>query len=97
MRESLGRVLCEPCPYCDAKGFVKSPTTVSYEILRELRKIGSQKKNSQIIVTAHPSIMNLIYEEERERIEEIERESGLKIIVRAENTYHQEYFEVSTP
>ena len=41
--------------------------------------------------------MNLIYEEERERIEEIERESGLKIIVRAENTYHQEYFEVSTP
>ena len=97
VRESLGRVLCEPCPYCDAKGFVKSPTTVSYEILRELRKIGSQKKDSQIIVTAHPSIMNLIYEEERERIEEIERESGLKIIVRAENTYHQEYFEVSTP
>jgi ribonuclease G len=97
VRESLGRVLCEPCPYCDAKGFVKSPTTVSYEILRELRKIGSQKNISQVIVTAHPSIMNLIYEEERERIEEIERESGLKIIVRAENTYHQEYFEVSTP
>jgi len=97
VRESLGRVLCEPCPYCDAKGFVKSATTVSYEILRELRKIGSQKKDSQVIVTAHPSIMNLIYEEERERIEEIERESGLKIIVRAENTYHQEYFEVSTP
>ena len=97
VRESLGRVLCEPCPYCDAKGFVKSPTTVSYEILRELRKIGSQKNISQVIVTAHPSIMNLIYEEERERIEEIERERGLKIIVRAENTYHQEYFEVSTP
>ena len=97
VRESLGRVLCEPCPYCDAKGFVKSPTTVSYEILRELRKIGSQKQDSQIIVTAHPSIMNLIYEEERERSEEIERESGLKIIVRAENTYHQEYFEVSMP
>ena len=97
VRESLGRLLCEPCPYCDGKGFVKSPTTVSYEILRELRKIGSLKKNSRIIVTAHPSIMNLIYEEERDLIEEIERESSLKIIVKAEKTFHQEYFEVSTP
>ena len=97
VRESLGRVLCEPCPYCDGKGFVKSPTTVSYEILRELRKISSLKKSSRIIVTAHPSIMNLIYEEERERIEEIERENSLKIIVKAEKSYHQEYFEVSTP
>lgn len=97
VRESLGRVLCEPCPYCDGKGFVKSPTTVCYEIFRELRKIGSLSRNGKIIVTAHPSIMDLVYEEERERFEEIEKDSGLKIMVKAEKNYHQEYFEVSTP
>lgn len=97
VRESLGRVLCEPCPYCDGKGFVKSLTTVSYELLRELRRIGALHKECQIIVTAHPSIVNLLYEEERERIDEVEKQNNLKIIVRAENSYHQEYFEVSTP
>jgi ribonuclease G len=96
VRESLGRVLCEPCSYCDGKGFVKSPTTVCYESFRELRKIGSQGKNGKIVLTAHPSVIDLIYEEERERFEEIERENGLKIIVKAEKNFHQEYYEVST-
>jgi ribonuclease G len=96
VRESLERILCEPCPYCDGKGFVKSPTTVCYEIFRELRKIGSTKKNSKIMLTAHPVVIDLIYEEERERFEEIERENGFKIIVKADKSYHQEYYEVVT-
>lgn len=96
VRESLGRVLCEPCSYCDGKGFVKSPTTVCYESFRELRKIGSKGNNGKIVLTAHPSVIDLIYEEERERFEEIERETGLKIIVKAEKNFHQEYYEVST-
>ncbi|HMK60033.1 MAG TPA: Rne/Rng family ribonuclease, partial [Dissulfurispiraceae bacterium] len=39
VRESLGRVLCEQCPYCEGKGFVKSARTVAYEIFRKLRKM----------------------------------------------------------
>jgi len=96
VRESLERILCEPCPYCDSKGFVKSPTTVCYEIFRELRKIGLTRKNSKIMLTAHPAVIDLIYEEERERFEEIERENGFKIVVKADKSYHQEYYEVVT-
>jgi ribonuclease G len=97
VRESLGRVLCEPCPYCDGKGFVKSPTTICYEIFRELRKMSSTKKNGKVLLTAHPSVIDLIYEEERERFENIERESGMKIIAKADKNYHQEYYEVAMP
>ena len=39
-RESLGRMLTEPCPYCEGKGYIKSKTTVCYEILRQLRRDG---------------------------------------------------------
>ncbi len=95
VRESLGRTLCEPCSYCDGKGFVKSPITVCYEIFRELRKIGSTKKNCKIMLTAHPQVIDLIYEDEREGFEEIERENGFKIIVKADKNYHQEYYEVA--
>ena len=40
-RESLGRMLTEPCPYCEGKGYIKSKTTVCYEILRQLRRDGN--------------------------------------------------------
>ena len=38
VRESIGRTLCEPCPYCEGKGYVKGALTVIYEILRELQR-----------------------------------------------------------
>src|SRR4029077_15763726 len=37
-RESLGRLLHEPCLYCDAPGHLESKETVAYEILREIRR-----------------------------------------------------------
>jgi len=96
VRESLQRVLCEPCHYCDGKGFVKSPTTVCYEIFMELRRIALTRKNCKIMVTAHPYVADLIFEDEREGLETIEKENGFKIILKADNTFHQEYFEVVT-
>jgi len=96
VRESLERVLCEPCSYCDGKGFVKSPLTVCYEIFMELRRIANVKKNCKIMITANPQVADLIYDEEREGIETIEKESGFKILVKAEKSYHQEFYEVAT-
>ncbi len=96
VRESLEKVLCESCSYCDGKGFIKSPMTVAYEILMELRKIASTQKNCKIMLSAHSSVANFLYEDEREGIEAIEKENGFKIIVKADQTFHQEYFEVAT-
>jgi ribonuclease G len=38
VRESLVQFLCEPCPWCGSRGFVKSKETVVYEIMRELKR-----------------------------------------------------------
>lgn len=97
VRESLGRILCEPCFYCDGKGFIKSPTTVCYEIFRELRKMGLERKNGKIIITVHPHVADLLYEEEREGFEEIEREYGFKLIIKADKNLHQEDYEIAVP
>lgn len=96
VRESLERVLCESCPYCDGKGFIKSPATVCYEIFMELRRIALTNKNSKILITANPQVADLIYDDEREGIEAIEKENGFKIIVKADKSFHQEYYEVAT-
>ncbi|MBL7048485.1 MAG: Rne/Rng family ribonuclease [Nitrospira sp.] len=96
VRESLERVLCEQCAYCDGKGFVKSATTVCFEIFMELRRIGISRSNCKIMITAHPQVADLIYDDEREGIENIEREHGFKVIIKADKSFHQEYYEVVT-
>ncbi len=96
VRESLERILCEPCQYCDAKGFIKSPTTVCYEIFMELRRIGIKKKNCKIMISANPQVAALIYDDEREGIEAIEKAYGFKIVVKADKSFHQEFYEVAT-
>ena len=95
VRESLGRILCEQCPYCEGKGYVKSPTTVCYEIFRELRRIGSSKPDHKVMIIAHPAVVDLMYEEERESLEEIEKTYRLKVIIKSDRNFHQEYYEVS--
>ena len=37
-RESLGHVLCEPCPCCSGRGTLKTAETTCYEIFREIMR-----------------------------------------------------------
>jgi len=93
VRESLGRVLCEPCSYCEGKGFVKSPRTLCYEIFRKISKL-ARHGGEKIIVTAHPMVAELLSDEERASLEEIENRYGVKVIVREDSKLHQENYEV---
>lgn len=93
VRESLGRVLCEPCSYCEGKGFVKSPRTLCYEIFRKISKL-ARHGGEKIIVTAHPMVAELLSDEERTGLEDIENRYGVKVIVKEDSKLHQENYEV---
>jgi ribonuclease G len=62
----------------------------------ELRRIGLTQKKAKILISANPQVADLIYDDEREGIEAIEKENGFKIIVKADKNFHQEYYEVAT-
>jgi ribonuclease G len=94
VRESLGRVLCEPCPYCDGKGFVKSARTVAYEIFRKLRRM-NLPRNKNVIIIAGSATAELLADEERYGLEEIEGTFNIKIIVKADPKLHQEHYDIS--
>jgi len=95
VRESLGRILCETCPYCEGKGFVKSPQSLCYEIFRKIQRAVSQGAR-RIIITAHPAVAERLSEEERQGIEDIEHLHNIKVIVTADPNLHQENYEIST-
>lgn len=93
VRESLGRVLCEPCSYCEGKGFVKSPRSLCYEIFRKITKL-ARHGGEKVIVTAHPSVAELLSDEERIGLEDIENKYGVKVIVKEDSNLHQENYEI---
>jgi ribonuclease G len=95
-REDLLRILCEPCSYCEGRGYTKSAATVCYELFREIRKIGSSPKSKKIIIGVHPDVANLLYDEERQSIEQLEREFHKKVIIKADANLHIEQFDMVT-
>lgn len=94
VRESLGRVLCEQCPYCEGKGFVKSARTVAYEIFRKLKKM-NLSQNTTAMIKANPAVADLLSDEERHGIEDIENVYGIKVIVKEDDSLHQENYEIT--
>lgn len=94
VREDLLRSLSEPCHYCEGRGYTKSPTTVVYEIFRELRRIGNEAEQQRIVIGAHPTVVGLMQDEERQGLEDLERRCSARIIVTADDKLHLEQFDV---
>ena len=93
-RENLSRVLGETCPYCEGAGYVKSRVTVCYDIFREIERTASELGGHTIIVEAHPEVTDLLYEEERVHVEELEKKLKKKIVIKAKPGLHQEQFNI---
>jgi len=94
VRESIGRMMCEPCPYCEGRGYVKSKTTICHEIFRELRREMLDIRGTKVLLSVHPQVADLLYDEERRGLEELEKKFKKRVTVRAKPGFHQEQFEV---
>ncbi|HKA54831.1 MAG TPA: Rne/Rng family ribonuclease [Candidatus Binatia bacterium] len=94
-RESLQRQLCDPCSYCEGKGYIRSVPTVAGDILRQLRKETYLHPGARhITVKAHPEVITFLYDEEGERLDELERQLRKRIFLRATPGFHHEQYEV---
>jgi ribonuclease G len=94
VRESLLRTLSEPCPYCEGRGYVKSAATLCYEILRKSRKMISSGAR-KLLILAHPAVAEFLLEEERQALEALEAQWGVKITITEEPHMHQNHYEIT--
>ncbi len=93
--ESLSRKLCSPCPTCNGTGKVKSPTSITYELIRDLVREFSKQKTEKFIVRAHPSVADRLHEEDREFLTDLTEQYEKKVVVKAVEHFHVEKFEIS--
>lgn len=97
---SMVKLLSEPCFYCEGRGFLKSRVTIAYEIFRNIEeragRITRAKSDHKRVfeIIAHPSVADLILEEERQYIEDIEKKYNIKTVVLRNPEYHIEMYEI---
>ena len=95
-KENLMRTLCEPCNYCGGRGYTKSVTTIGYELFRKIRKLSRITKDKKILVTVHPTVANFIFDEERQIIDELEKEYQKRIVIKGDPGIHVEEYDILT-
>lgn len=93
-REDLILYLCEPCPYCQGRGFLKSKRTIFYEILKELEKVASCTISSKLAVKVHPDVARHIREQEFSVLEAYEKKIGKQIEIASDPDLHLESYEI---
>jgi ribonuclease G len=94
-RESLKQQLCDPCPYCNGNGVLRSVPTLAYNIFRHLPNAAAAHPNaSTLMIKAHPEVVTFLYDEESEHLEDLERRLGKRFFLRATPNMHLEEYSV---
>jgi ribonuclease G len=93
-RENLVQTLCEPCAYCEGRGYLLSGETVAYNILREIRNDLPRFSGQRIAITVSPRVAEQLLGVESKPLAALSEELGREIEVRARPGLHQEQFEV---
>jgi ribonuclease G len=55
-RLAIGGALTCPCASCSGTGRMKTPETVAYDALSEVRRVASPLTNGEVTVSAHPEV-----------------------------------------
>lgn len=92
--ESLGQLLCAPCPVCEGRGFLKTPETVCYEIFREIMRVNRAYDVEGFLVMASQSVIDRLLDEESDNVADLESFIGKTIKFRVELMYSQEQYDV---
>jgi ribonuclease G len=94
VKQSIERQLTDPCPYCSGSGSIKSASTICYEILTEMKKIGGDLEGQGVILRVNPDIARALKEEESALLRDLQQTLGKPVTVKADTHLHHEQFDV---
>ena len=93
-RESLEHLLCEPCPSCEGRGFIRTPETVCNEIFREVVRQSRQFASRELLILAHQDVVDRLLDEESATLGELEAQVGRPIRLQVEALYGVDQYDV---
>jgi ribonuclease G len=93
-RESLEHLMCEPCPSCEGRGFIRTPETVCNEIFREIVRQSRQFACRELLILAHQDVVDRLLDEESATLGELEAQVGRPIRLQVEALYGVDQYDV---
>jgi len=94
VKQSLERVLTEPCPYCSGTGVIKSSSTICYEILTEVKRVSPELNGHRLLLRVNPDIARALKEGESAVLRELQQVLGRPVTIRPDAHLHHEQFDV---
>lgn len=94
VRRSIEAKSHQRCPYCGGRGTIKSPSTVSTNLARQLTRILSVTRSREVFVSLHPSVASYVVAPERNMIKQLERRFRKYIRVIEDPNQHMEEIKI---
>ncbi|MBI4550720.1 MAG: Rne/Rng family ribonuclease [Candidatus Latescibacteria bacterium] len=94
VRPSLLHTFSEACPICDGTGRVMSRLTVVTRIGRWLKRAKATLREKRLRLTVHPSVAQCLYDNDREKLRELEKEYRIQIDIVEDPFLHVEEYRV---
>jgi len=94
VKQSLERLLMQPCPYCSGSGQVKSVSTVCSEIYDEVRKLAADMRGQGLVLRVNPEVARALAGSEAAVLRSLSELVGGDIAVQGDPLLHQEQFDV---
>jgi len=94
-RANLYSIMTEPCPCCDGRGYVKSKSAITDDILRKIEDEAILNPgNSPIKCKVSKEMETYIKEEEHDVLLKLEKRLGRRIVIMGQGELHQEDFQI---
>ena len=92
LHESLSVTVSEPCPYCNGRGRVKSATTMSVELQRQISSVlvKHRGKVGELVIVVHPDVMERLRTQDDESLVDLQRRHETRFTFRSDPTFHRE-------
>ncbi len=94
-RESLEHILCETCPACEGRGYIKSIETVAYEVTREAVREAAQFKPESIMIICSHEINDYLSDDEPDLLADLEETLNLPIKLKTDYYYSREQYDIA--
>lgn len=94
VRESLGHILCEPCPACSGRGYIKTLETLVFEVIREMQREVAQFRPQGVILIASYE-MGQYLEESPDLLADISETLKVPVKIQVDNYYSREHYDIA--
>jgi ribonuclease G len=92
--QDLEEIMRIPCPYCEGRGRVLSPETMSMRTRREVRRLMRTASAAALLVEVHPDVYKELFRDGPSWVRQLEEQTGRRLTIRGRDGMHLERMRV---